>query len=81
MPGVAVTAAALVVMPLLSVPKRRTGSWLGSQMLLADAAESLVCAYLSATVLVDLLLNVALGWWWAGPGRTRGRTPGHQGGS
>jgi divalent metal cation (Fe/Co/Zn/Cd) transporter len=36
-------------------------------MLLADAAESLFCAYLSATVLVGLLLNVALGWWWADP--------------
>jgi divalent metal cation (Fe/Co/Zn/Cd) transporter len=66
-PGVAVTAAALVVMPLLSFLKRRTGSRLGSRMLLADAAESLFCAYLSATVLVGLLLNLALGWWWADP--------------
>jgi divalent metal cation (Fe/Co/Zn/Cd) transporter len=66
-PGVVVTAAALVVMPLLSFLKARTGSRLGSQMLLADAAESLLCAYLSATVLVGLLLNVALGWWWADP--------------
>jgi divalent metal cation (Fe/Co/Zn/Cd) transporter len=66
-PGVAVTAAALVVMPLLSFLKRRTGGRLGSQMLLADAAESLFCAYLSATVLVGLLLNVAVGWWWADP--------------
>jgi divalent metal cation (Fe/Co/Zn/Cd) transporter len=66
-PGVAVTAAALVVMPLLSLLKKRTGSRLGSQMLLADAAESLFCAYLSATVLVGLVLNVSLGWWWADP--------------
>ena len=54
-------------MPLLSFLKRRTGSRLGSPMLLADAAESLFCAYLSATVLVGLLLNVSLGWWWADP--------------
>jgi divalent metal cation (Fe/Co/Zn/Cd) transporter len=66
-PGAAVTAAALVVMPLLSFLKRRTGTRLGSQMLLADAAESLFCAYLSATVLAGLLLNVSLGWWWADP--------------
>jgi divalent metal cation (Fe/Co/Zn/Cd) transporter len=66
-PGVAVTAAALVVMPLLSFLKGRTGSRLGSQMLLADAAESVFCAYLSAAVLVGLLLNIALGWWWADP--------------
>ena len=65
--GVAVSAAALLVMPTLSVLKRRTGDDLGSQMLLADAAESLFCAYLSATVLVGLVLNAALGWWWADP--------------
>jgi divalent metal cation (Fe/Co/Zn/Cd) transporter len=52
-------------MPLLSSFKQQTGSRLGSQMLLADAAECLFCAYLSATVLVGLLLNVAFGWWWA----------------
>ena len=65
--GVAVAAAALLVMPTLSALKRRTGNRLGSQMLLADAAESLFCAYLSATVLVGLILNAALGWWWADP--------------
>lgn len=65
--GVAVSAAALLVMPTLSVLKRRTGNHLGSQMLLADAAESLFCAYLSATVLAGLILNAALGWWWADP--------------
>lgn len=65
--GVAVTAAALLVMPSLSVLKRRTGTALGSPMLLADSAESLFCAYLSATVLVGLLLNAAFGWWWADP--------------
>ncbi len=65
--GTAVAAAALVVMPLLGVLKRRTGRALGSQMLLADAAESLFCAYLSATVLLGLVLNVVFGWWWADP--------------
>jgi divalent metal cation (Fe/Co/Zn/Cd) transporter len=65
--GVAVSAAALLVMPSLSVSKRRTGSALGCQMLVADAAESLFCAYLSATVLVGLSLNAAFGWWWADP--------------
>jgi divalent metal cation (Fe/Co/Zn/Cd) transporter len=65
--GVAVTAAALIVMPSLGALKRKTGKGLGSRMLLADAAESLFCAYLSATVLVGLLLNAAFGWWWADP--------------
>ena len=40
-PGIAVSAATLLVMRSLSVLKRRTGTRLGSQMLLADAAESL----------------------------------------
>lgn len=65
--GVAISAAALLVMPLLSISKRRTGTALGSQMLLADGAESLFCAYLAATVFVGLVVNAAFGWWWADP--------------
>jgi divalent metal cation (Fe/Co/Zn/Cd) transporter len=65
--GIAVSAAALIAMPVLGVLKRRTGRTLGSRMLLADAAESLFCAYLSAAVLVGLVLNAAFGWWWADP--------------
>lgn len=65
--GVAVTAAALLVMPVLGASKRRTGNALGSSILVADGAESLFCAYLSGTVLIGLLLNTALGWWWADP--------------
>lgn len=65
--GVAVTAAALIVMPTLAALKQRTGNALGSRMLLADAAESLFCAYLSGTVLTGLLFNAIFGWWWADP--------------
>jgi divalent metal cation (Fe/Co/Zn/Cd) transporter len=65
--GVAVTAAALLVMLSLAVLKRRTGSAVGSQMLVADVAESLFCSYLSATVLVGLVLNAAFGWGWSDP--------------
>lgn len=65
--GVAVCAAALLVMPWLSLSKRRTGTALGSQILIADAAESLFCAYLSAAVLLGLLVNAIFGWWWADP--------------
>jgi divalent metal cation (Fe/Co/Zn/Cd) transporter len=66
-PGLVISAAALLVMPLLAVLKRRTGTALGSEMLLADAAESLFCAYLSATALAGLALNAAFGRWWADP--------------
>ena len=65
--GIVVTAAALVVMPLLALAKRRTGQLLGNQALVADAAESAFCAFTSAAALVGIGLNSWLGWWWADP--------------
>lgn len=65
--GIAVTAAALVVMPLLALAKRRTGQLLGNQTLMADAAENAFCAFTSAAALVGIGFNAALGWWWADP--------------
>ena len=66
-PGVVVSAAALIVMPTLAWAKRRTGRALGSRTILADAAETLFCAWLAAATLAGLLLNATLGWWWADP--------------
>jgi divalent metal cation (Fe/Co/Zn/Cd) transporter len=65
--GIAVTAAALVVMPLLALAKRRTGQKLGNRTLIADAAESAFCAFTSAAALVGIGLSAWLGWWWADP--------------
>jgi divalent metal cation (Fe/Co/Zn/Cd) transporter len=65
--GLAVAACALVIMPGLAVAKRRTGRLLGSRALIADAAETLACAWLSATALVGVGLNAAFGWGWADP--------------
>jgi divalent metal cation (Fe/Co/Zn/Cd) transporter len=65
--GIAVTAAALVVMPLLALAKRRTGQLLGNRTLIADAAESAFCAFTSAAALLGIGLNAWLGWWWADP--------------
>ena len=65
--GIAVTAAALVVMPLLALAKLRTGQQLGNQALIADAAESAFCAFTSAAALLGIGLNAWLGWWWADP--------------
>lgn len=33
----------------------------------ADAAQTSLCAYLSAIALAGVGLNAALGWWWADP--------------
>ena len=65
--GLAVTGAALVVMPLLAVAKRRTGHALGNRTLIADSAETAFCAFTSAATLLGVGLNTWLGWWWADP--------------
>lgn len=63
--GIAVTGAAVLVMPVLGMSKRRLGARLDSAALRADAAETIACAYLAATTLVGLVLNVLFRWWWA----------------
>lgn len=66
-PGLAVTAAALIVMPVLAVAKRRTGHQLGNRTLVADSAETAFCAFTSAAALLGVGLHAWLGWWWADP--------------
>ena len=66
-PGLVVTAAALLVMPLLAWAKQRTGQALGNRALIADAAESYFCALTSGAALLGVGLNAWLGWWWADP--------------
>jgi divalent metal cation (Fe/Co/Zn/Cd) transporter len=66
-PGLAVTAAALIVMPVLAIAKRRTGRALGNRTLVADSAETAFCAFTSAAALLGVGLNAWLGWWWADP--------------
>lgn len=63
--GMLLAAASLVVMPVLGIAKRRLARTLGSRALAADGMETMVCAYLSFTLLLGLGLNAWLGWWWA----------------
>lgn len=66
--GIALAIVSLLVMPLLSWLERRTGgSELGSASAVADSKQTLVCAFLSAALLVGLLLDSLLGWSWADP--------------
>lgn len=65
--GLVLAAVSLVVMPLLSYGQRRTGRELGSRSAVADSRQTLICAYLSAVLLVGLALNSVLGWSWADP--------------
>ncbi|KRB48377.1 hypothetical protein ASG96_15530 [Terrabacter sp. Soil810] len=65
--GIALAALSLAVMPLLSHWQRRTGRELGSGAVVADGTQTLLCTYLSAVLLVGLLANALLGWWWLDP--------------
>jgi divalent metal cation (Fe/Co/Zn/Cd) transporter len=65
--GIALTAAALVVMLALGRAKLRVGRALDNPVLEAEARFSLVDGALSGTVLIGLALNLAFGWWWADP--------------
>ncbi len=65
--GIVLAAVSLVVMPFLSFAQRRTGRQLGSASAVADSKQTLLCTYLSAVLLVGLVVNTALGWVWADP--------------
>jgi divalent metal cation (Fe/Co/Zn/Cd) transporter len=66
-PGIILACVSLIVMPLLSTAKRRVGHALGSAAMHADAKQTEFCTYLSAILLLGLLLNATLGLWWADP--------------
>jgi divalent metal cation (Fe/Co/Zn/Cd) transporter len=65
--GIVLAALSLLVMPFLSYAQRRAGRELGSVSAVADSKQTLLCTYLSAVLLVGLLLNSLLGWSWADP--------------
>ncbi len=65
--GIGITAAATLIMPALAIAKRRTGLAMGNRLLVAEAAESLVCASLSVATLVALVLFATFGWSWVEP--------------
>ena len=65
--GIGLVALSVIVMPFLSLAQRRAGRELGSASAVADSQQTLLCTYLSAAVLVGLVVNAVLGWWWADP--------------
>lgn len=65
--GIGLAAASLLIMPVLSAAQRRAGRELGSASAVADSKQTLLCTYLSAVLLVGLLLNSVFGWSWADP--------------
>ena len=65
--GIVLAAVSLAVMPFLSRAQRRTGQALHSSAVVSDSAQTMLCSWLSAVLLVGLLLNAVLGWGWADP--------------
>ncbi len=65
--GIAVTIAALAVMPPLSRAKRSAGKSARNAALTADAVQSATCAYLAAITLAGLVLNALLHIRWIDP--------------
>ncbi len=65
--GIALAVASLLVMPVLSRAQRRTGRALHSASVVADSRQTMLCTYMSAVLLVGLVLNAVAGWSWADP--------------
>lgn len=62
--GVVLVGLSIVIMPLLARAKRRAGEALGSRLVLADAAETRLCAWLSVSTFAGLAAYSAFGWAW-----------------
>jgi divalent metal cation (Fe/Co/Zn/Cd) transporter len=63
--GLVLSVLSLLIMPALAYSKQRTGREMGSRALVADAAETWVCSYLSLALLAGVGLYFLFDWWWA----------------
>src|SRR5215212_6062947 len=65
--GIGLAAVTLVTMPPLAIAKARIGERLGSSATKSEGQQNMLCAYLSAALLVGLSANALFGIWWADP--------------
>jgi len=65
--GIAWTALTAAAMFALAYGKRRTGQALGNPVLTTESRVTVIDGLLACAVLLGLVLNSALGWWWADP--------------
>jgi divalent metal cation (Fe/Co/Zn/Cd) transporter len=65
--GIGLAAFTAPTMPFLAAAKRRVGRKLNSSATVSEAAQNQLCAYLSVALLIGLLANALVGWWWADP--------------
>lgn len=65
--GVIWTGVTAAVMFALAAGKVRTGAALGNPVLSTEGRITMIDGILATAVMVGLLLNALLGWWWADP--------------
>ena len=65
--GIGIAIVTLATMPPLAQAKSRVAAKLGSAATKAEGRQNMLCAYLSAALLVGLGANALLSWWWADP--------------
>jgi divalent metal cation (Fe/Co/Zn/Cd) transporter len=65
--GIGLSAFTLATMPPLAAAKARVGEQLGSSATKSEGRQNMLCAYLSAGLLVGLGGNALFGLWWLDP--------------
>jgi divalent metal cation (Fe/Co/Zn/Cd) transporter len=65
--GIIWTALTAVAMFALAAGKSITGAALGNPVLQAEGRITMIDGVLATAVLIALVLNAFLGWWWADP--------------
>jgi divalent metal cation (Fe/Co/Zn/Cd) transporter len=65
--GIALTGLSILVMPWLVRRKRQAGERMRSRLVIADAAETKLCAWLSAATFAGLAGYALAGWTWIDP--------------
>jgi divalent metal cation (Fe/Co/Zn/Cd) transporter len=66
-PGIAWTGTTALAMFALAYGKKRVGTALGNPVLTTEARVTVIDGLLACAVLLGLVLNTLLGWWWADP--------------
>jgi divalent metal cation (Fe/Co/Zn/Cd) transporter len=65
--GIVLAIVSLVVMPWLAARKRAMAKVIDSRALDADSHQTSLCTFISGVLLLGLVANAWLGWWWADP--------------
>ena len=65
--GIVLTGVSIVIMPWLAHAKRKAGLEMNSRLVVADAAETKLCAWLSVSTFAGLVAFALLGWTWIDP--------------